>query len=96
MQDVKLTAPNYEQMLNYHLIRQIYVDKFPMEEGAKLLIERRFAENIEKAKNFEDVQMMLENVDVYRQGIKGLGISDWQLREPMNKGFVENTIALWR
>jgi len=96
MRDVKLRAPNYEQMLNYHLIRQIYVDKFPMEEGAKLLIERRFAENIEKAKNFEDVQMMLENVDVYRQGIKGLGISDWQLREPMNKGFVENTIALWR
>jgi len=38
---------------------------------------------------------MLMNVDDYRRGIRGLGVSDWQLRE-LDKGFIENTIALWR
>jgi len=94
LKDVKLRAPSYEHMLNYHLVRSIYVDDMAVSEKEKLVVERRFATNIEKAKEFDDVKEMLANVDEYRRGIKSIGVSDWQLRQ-VKGNFIENTIALW-
>ena len=45
-----------------------------------MIIERKFLEVYDKAKDFDDMKNQLQKQNEYRKGLKGLGISDWQLK----------------
>lgn len=81
LKDVRLITYNYEMLMNIHLGRQLYIpDDVEMTDKEKLVIERKFAEVYEKGKDFKDIQLLINDIGIYRKGLRTLGLSDWQLK----------------
>lgn len=81
LKDVKLRADSYEQLLDLNLVRALYTpDGVDIDDKEKLVLGLRISELVNKAREFKDMQEIMSQVDSYRNGLKSLNISDWQLK----------------
>ena len=79
MNEVMLTAENYEELQAIILARRFYLHK---NDEKKYSIEdidtlyKRFSKGFAAMRNEKEIHEFIESVKDYRQEIRGLGISD--------------------
>lgn len=96
LKDVKLRAKNYEEFLNIHLTRSLYIpDGVEANDKEKLVIERRLSEALDKSREFKDIQELMTDVDKYRNSLKFLHLSDWQVKT-IYPSVISNTLHFIR
>lgn len=86
MEDVKFLAPSYKELMNLDVAGQLYTPSDVMlnkEEQFRLF--KKFCNGYENIKDQQDVKELLENVEVFRQKIKSLGLKVHDVRDKETK-----------
>lgn len=86
MEDVKFLAPSYKELMNLNVAGQLYTPSDVMlnkEEQFRLF--KKFCNGYENIKDQQDVKDLLENVEVFRQKMKSLGLIVHDVRDKETK-----------